>query len=98
VTINLQSNKVTLIGQFFLNAFVVSKLTQREDWVQHTEWKDRQGRLSPNGNILQFPIRGVLYPFNTTRAPVGNIVVDNLVLKPGQGHGGSLFRDRALLR
>ncbi len=67
-------------------AFGVSELNQCEDRVRHMEWKDRRGKQSPDGNILQFPISEVLYLYDTAKAPVGNIVMDNLVSKTSQGH------------
>ncbi len=77
---------------------MVSKLIQHDDWVQNLEWKDGQGKQSPDGNVMRFPVSQVLEPYNTARAPVGNIVVSNLVLKLGQGRKGSLFCDCALCR
>jgi hypothetical protein len=63
----------------------MSKLRGGKDRIQHTEWKDRQGEQGPDKSVSQFPVRQVKYPYDTGRPPVGNIVMENLLLKLGQG-------------
>ena len=79
-----------------MNAVVSSMLNQGENQVQHTEWEGQKGEQSPDGNVLEFPVRPVEDPYDTVWPPVGDILFPNLSLKLGQGHWGRPLPGRAL--
>jgi hypothetical protein len=85
-----------IIDEGAMNAVVSSNLNQCKNQVQHMEWEGQKDEQSPNGSILEFPIRQVENLYNTVQPPVGNIVVLYLSPKLGQGRWGCPFHGRAL--
>ncbi len=79
-----------------IHAVVVNKLNQGENRVRHTKWEGRKGEQSPDGNVAEFPIHQVKYPYDTVWPPVGDIVFPNSSPKLGQGRWGRLFHGCAL--
>jgi hypothetical protein len=55
-------------------------------------------RARSDMNVSQFPICQVEHPYITDWPPVGNIVMENLLLKLSQGCWGSPFCNCALHR
>ncbi len=60
-------------------------MNQCENQVQNTEWEGRKGEQSPDGNVLEFPVRRVEDLYNTVCPPVETIVVPYLSPKIGPG-------------
>ncbi len=79
-----------------MNAVMSNKLNQCKNQVRHTEWEGWKGEQSPNGNVLESPVRQVEDPYDTVQPPVGDIVFPNLSPKLGKGRWGCPFRGQAL--